>query len=189
MVRRRMEIKPIEDKAKRHTTFTKRRQGLMKKTQEFATKFEAQAAVIAFSKAGNVFAFGHPSVDSLVTRYLAEPSSELEEKEEEAGGVVGVEEVKEEWPVEKRISQALERGSWNVAVEGLGSREIDELSAEIVKIKRAVAARISEIAARLELMVEARATGLAAVPRRIIAREFPAGGSLDSGVGGIEGNS
>ncbi|KAL6530868.1 hypothetical protein OROGR_014728 [Orobanche gracilis] len=161
MVRRRMEIKPIEDKAKRHTTFTKRRQGLMKKTQEFATKFEAQAAVIAFSKAGNVFAFGHPSVDSLVTRYLAEPSSELEEKEE-AGGVVGVEEVKEEWPAEKRISQALERGSWNVAVEGLGSREIDELSAEIVKLKRAVAARISEIAARLELMVQARATGLAA---------------------------
>ncbi|KAL6547759.1 hypothetical protein OROHE_009464 [Orobanche hederae] len=170
MVRRRVEIKPIEDKAKRHTTFTKRRQGLMKKTQEFAAKFEAQAAVIAFSKAGNVFAFGHPSVDSLVARYLAEPSPELEvEVEEEAGGSVGVEEDREEWPAEKRICQALERGSWNVAVEGLGSREIDELSAEIVKIKRAVAARTSEIAARtseiaarLDLMVEARATGLAA---------------------------
>ncbi|KAL6578752.1 hypothetical protein OROMI_008968 [Orobanche minor] len=172
MVRRRVEIKPIEDKAKRHTTFTKRRQGLMKKTQEFATKFEAQAAVIAFSKAGNVFAFGHPSVDSLVARYLAEPSPEFdveEVEEEEAGGVVGVEEDREEWPAEKRICQALERGSWNVAVEGLGSREIDELSAEIVKIKRAVAARTSEIAARtseiaarLDLMVEARATGLAA---------------------------
>ncbi|KAL6544152.1 hypothetical protein OROGR_010649 [Orobanche gracilis] len=162
MVRRRVEIKPIEDKAKRHTTFTKRRQGLMKKTQEFATKFEAQAAVIAFSKAGNVFAFGHPSVDSLVARYLAEPSPELNAEEKEAGGLVGVEEDREELPTKRRICQALESGSWNVAVEGLGSREIDELSAEIVKIKRAVAARTSEISARLDLMVEARATGLAA---------------------------
>ncbi|GAA0157767.1 hypothetical protein LIER_14959 [Lithospermum erythrorhizon] len=69
MVRRKVEIKKIEDKAKRHTTFTKRRQGLFKKANDLCTKCGADVAIITFSLAGNVYGFGNPSVDSIVRRY------------------------------------------------------------------------------------------------------------------------
>ncbi|GFP82556.1 hypothetical protein PHJA_000398600 [Phtheirospermum japonicum] len=110
----------------------------MKKTREFAAKFDAEAAVIAFSRAGNVFAFGDPSVDSVVRRYLAEGSG---------GG--GAEEERPQTPAEERIAAALEKGSWDAVVEGLGPREIDELSMEIMKLKHVLAERAAELAARV----------------------------------------
>ncbi|GFP82557.1 agamous-like mads-box protein agl18 [Phtheirospermum japonicum] len=148
MVRTRLEIKYIENKSRRHTAFTKRRQGLIKKTKVFAGKFNAKAAAIVFSKAGNVFAFGHPSVDSLVSQYLAETFSESELAASGGGGVEEKAAALTEEEAGKRIGAALERGNWNLAVEGLGPRQIDELLAEIMKIKRAVAARTVEVAAR-----------------------------------------
>ncbi|KAI3453807.1 hypothetical protein Pfo_010470 [Paulownia fortunei] len=161
MVRRRVEIKAIEDKSKRHTTFTKRRHGLIKKTKDLTSKYDAEAAVITFSKAGNVFAFGHPSVDMLVSRYLADPSSALAREAASSGvegrvhGGDGIEEEEEEaaaaalplTEAEKRIGEAMENGMWDVAVRNLGLWELDELSAEMEKIKSMVAARAREIAA------------------------------------------
>ncbi|KAL3619196.1 hypothetical protein CASFOL_036766 [Castilleja foliolosa] len=136
--KRRLEIELIEDRARRHTTFTKRRQGLIKKTKVFANKFDAQAAVIAFSGAGNLFAFGSPSVESVVRRYLDTASG---------GGGAEEEEERPQTP-EERIGAALEKGSWDAVVEGLGPLEIDELSTEIMKLRRVVAARVSEMEAR-----------------------------------------
>ncbi|KAL3645736.1 hypothetical protein CASFOL_010916 [Castilleja foliolosa] len=147
MVRTSVEIRYIEDNSKRHTSFTKRRQGLIKKTKDFAVKFNADAATIVFSKAGNVFALGHPSVDSVVSRYLAEPSSESELAASSGGGVEPAAALTEE-EAGKRISAALEVGSWDSAVEGLGLLEIEELMAEIMKIRRVVAARAAEVEAR-----------------------------------------
>ncbi|KAL2555359.1 MADS-box protein AGL71-like [Forsythia ovata] len=72
MVRSTVEIKAIEEKSKRHTTFRKRRQGIFKKTKDLCTNFEA---VITFSNARNVFAFGHPDVDPVVNRYLSDNTS------------------------------------------------------------------------------------------------------------------
>ncbi|KAK4422524.1 Agamous-like MADS-box protein [Sesamum alatum] len=159
MVRRRVEIKAIEDSSKRHTTFTKRRCGLIKKTKEFCTKCDAEAAVITFSKAGNVFAFGHPAVDILVGRYLAVNGSvlagEAADGDVDKGRLHGdggiVEEEEGDVPLteaEKKIGEAMERGSWDLAVANLGLREIDELEAEVDNIKSMVAGRAAEIAAR-----------------------------------------
>ncbi|KAI3453810.1 hypothetical protein Pfo_010473 [Paulownia fortunei] len=155
MARRRVEIKAIEDKSKRHTTFTKRRHGLIKKIKDFTGKYDAEAAVITFSKAGNVFAFGHPSVDMLVSRYLADPSSALAREAASSGverSVHGADGIDEEAALplteaEKRIGEAMENGRWDVAVRNLGLWELDELSAEMEKIKRMVKARAREIAA------------------------------------------
>ncbi|KAK2979135.1 hypothetical protein RJ640_029293 [Escallonia rubra] len=70
MGRTKLEIKKIEDKARRQTTFTKRRQGMYKKANELATKCSAQVAVMAFSNAGN-FSYGHPGVNTVLRRYEA----------------------------------------------------------------------------------------------------------------------
>jgi hypothetical protein len=57
------------DKNSRQVTFSKRRSGLFKKCSELALLCGADLAVIVFSEAGNVFAFGSPSVDAVLRRH------------------------------------------------------------------------------------------------------------------------
>ncbi|KAL0329973.1 UNVERIFIED_CONTAM: Agamous-like MADS-box protein [Sesamum radiatum] len=157
MVRRRVEIKPIEDKSKRHTTFTKRRSGLFKKAQELCGLCGGEAAVITFSKAGNVFGFGHPSVEHVVSRYLADPNSTLVMEDEDSlvetclhGSGSGTEkEVNKAPPLtetETRIAEALANHgpAWDVTVRNLALSELHELEAAVREIKSTVAARASE---------------------------------------------
>ncbi|KAL8053973.1 hypothetical protein ABFX02_05G108000 [Erythranthe guttata] len=154
MVRRRVEIKAIEVKAKRHTTFTKRRQGLFKKTQDYCTLSDSQAAVIVFSAAGNFFGLGHPSLNLLVNRYISHPKSVFGKEAAGAGGPRvldggGAEDGPAEplplTETERRIVEAIERKRWDSAVGDLVPEELNELAAEVEKIKLMVAARKKEI--------------------------------------------
>ncbi|XP_031504474.1 agamous-like MADS-box protein AGL61 [Nymphaea colorata] len=55
----------IEDKQKRHVTFSKRRNDLFKKAEEICSLTRAAIAIIYFGEAGNPFTFCHPtSTDS-----------------------------------------------------------------------------------------------------------------------------
>ncbi|KAL7111819.1 hypothetical protein ACP275_05G113500 [Erythranthe tilingii] len=158
MVRRRVEIKAIEEKAKRHTTFTKRRQGLFKKTRDYCTLSDSQAAVIVFSAAGNFFGLGHPSLNVLVNRYISHPKSVFGKEAGGAGGSRvhgggggGVEDGRAEplplplTETERRIVEAIERKRWDSAVRDLVPEELNELAAEVEKIKLMVVARRKEI--------------------------------------------
>uniref|UniRef100_M1DV79 Mads box protein n=1 Tax=Solanum tuberosum TaxID=4113 RepID=M1DV79_SOLTU len=51
-------------------TFSKRRAGLFKKACKLCTLCGAEIAYVIFSYDGKVFSFGHPSMDTLVERYL-----------------------------------------------------------------------------------------------------------------------
>ncbi|KAL1806245.1 hypothetical protein ACET3Z_029313 [Daucus carota] len=63
-----------------HITFTKRRGGLFKKASELCALTGAECAILCESLAGRVFAFGHPSVESVVDKYLGnKTASELPE--------------------------------------------------------------------------------------------------------------
>ena len=53
-------------------TFSKRRVGLSKKASELSTLCDAETAVIAFSPGEKVYSFGHPSVDTIVDRFLTQ---------------------------------------------------------------------------------------------------------------------
>ncbi|GMP96616.1 hypothetical protein CsSME_00045168 [Camellia sinensis var. sinensis] len=118
MGRRRVEIKRIEDKARRQTTFTKRRDGLFKKTGELCNLCGTEAAVITFSNAGNTFAFGNPSVDSVLDRYLSMTSSSSRASVD-GGEVAAAERVRER---EERLAEALAR----LEVEKKRGEAIDE---------------------------------------------------------------
>ncbi|KAK2966498.1 hypothetical protein RJ640_019027 [Escallonia rubra] len=160
MGRTKLEIKKIEDKARRQTTFTKRRQGLYKKAGELATKCGAQVAVIAFSNAGNVFAYGHPAVNTVLRRYEAATGGSGE------GGRAVREEIESKYresvaklEAERRVEEILGRAAaegggggggrplWSVEVEKLGFDELEKLRATMEEMKRRLAARDGGIAA------------------------------------------
>jgi hypothetical protein len=64
--RQRIEIRRVEDKGARQVTFSKRKNGLWKKTAELAALCHARVAVVVFSEAGRAFTFGSPSVDAVL---------------------------------------------------------------------------------------------------------------------------
>ncbi|XP_059311123.1 MADS-box transcription factor 47-like [Lycium ferocissimum] len=140
MVRTKVEIKRIEDKAKRHTTFTKRRQGLFKKAKELTKRCDAQAAVITFSLAGNIFAFGHPSVDDVVNRYIAATSApDIDEV------TVHEETVKKGKDAAIETKDDEETRSFEVQLKDMSMEEVEELNVALMEMKKKVVDRINGI--------------------------------------------
>ena len=58
MGRGRVELKRIENKINRQVTFSKRRNGLLKKAYELSVLCEAEIALIIFSSRGKLYEFG-----------------------------------------------------------------------------------------------------------------------------------
>ncbi|PSS00435.1 Agamous-like MADS-box protein [Actinidia chinensis var. chinensis] len=72
--RQRIEIKKIQKRSQLQVTFSKRKAGLFKKAGELSVLCGVDVAVIAMSPAGKVFAFGSPSADAVVSRFLGRNS-------------------------------------------------------------------------------------------------------------------
>lgn len=74
MGRQKIEIRRIASDEARQVCFSKRRAGLFKKASELSILCGADVAAVVFSPAGKAFSFGHPSVESVVERFLASSS-------------------------------------------------------------------------------------------------------------------
>ncbi|CAN6360616.1 unnamed protein product [Urochloa humidicola] len=70
MGRQKIEIRRIESDEARQVCFSKRRAGLFKKASELSILCGADVAAVVFSPAGKAFSFGHPSVESILDRFL-----------------------------------------------------------------------------------------------------------------------
>ncbi|XP_047337064.1 agamous-like MADS-box protein AGL61 [Impatiens glandulifera] len=66
----------IEKKNHLQVTFSKRRTGLFKKASELSTLCGVEIAIVVFSPAEKAFSFGHPNVDFIANRYLAEKTGD-----------------------------------------------------------------------------------------------------------------
>ncbi|CAM8904678.1 unnamed protein product [Rhodiola kirilowii] len=70
MVRRKIEIRRIENPTTRQVTFSKRRLGLMKKAFELSVLCDAEVALIIFSQKGTIFHFASSnSLQGTIDRY------------------------------------------------------------------------------------------------------------------------
>nr|AIZ95419.1 MADS23 [Apostasia odorata] len=69
MGRGRVELKRIENKINRQVTFSKRRNGIMKKAYELSVLCDAEVALIIFSCRGKLFEFGSPDITKTLERY------------------------------------------------------------------------------------------------------------------------
>lgn len=155
MVRTKVEIKRIEDKAKRHTTFTKRRQGLFKKASELCKRCNAEAAIITFSLAGNAFAFGHPSVEAVLARYNTynanvQQCNQRSIDDEEEGDA---DDSESDTPSSKKVSEDNvivvsnldENDKDDLKVEEMSMEELDKLDSAMEEMKRKVIDRLNKI--------------------------------------------
>ncbi|CAN6831252.1 unnamed protein product [Brassica oleracea] len=69
MGRGRVEMKRIENKINRQVTFSKRRNGLLKKAYELSVLCDAEVALIVFSSRGKLYEFGSVGVERTIERY------------------------------------------------------------------------------------------------------------------------
>ncbi|GAN04550.1 SRF-TF-domain-containing protein [Mucor ambiguus] len=66
--RRKIKIEYIENKSRRHITFSKRKAGIMKKAYELSTLTGTQVFLLVVSETGLVYTFTTPKLQPLVTR-------------------------------------------------------------------------------------------------------------------------
>lgn len=66
--RRKIRIEYIEDKSRRHITFSKRKAGIMKKAYELSTLTGTQVLLLVVSETGLVYTFTTPKLQPLVTK-------------------------------------------------------------------------------------------------------------------------
>lgn len=73
--RRKIKIEYIEDKSRRHITFSKRKAGIMKKARNFSSKaYElstltgTQVLLLVASETGHVYTFATPKLQPLITK-------------------------------------------------------------------------------------------------------------------------
>ncbi|KAL6651258.1 hypothetical protein ACP70R_010183 [Stipagrostis hirtigluma subsp. patula] len=69
MGRGRVELKRIENKINRQVTFSKRRNGLLKKAYEISVLCDAEVALIVFSSRGKLYEFGSAGVNKTLEKY------------------------------------------------------------------------------------------------------------------------
>nr|UVH33477.1 AGL6-like MADS-box protein [Allium sativum] len=69
MGRGRVELKRIENKINRQVTFSKRRNGLLKKAYELSVLCDAEVALIIFSSRGKLYDFGSVGTSKTLERY------------------------------------------------------------------------------------------------------------------------
>ncbi|KAL5224949.1 hypothetical protein ABZP36_011588 [Zizania latifolia] len=153
--RQRIEIRPIEDSERRQVTFSKRRAGLFKKASELSTLCGAAVAVVAFSKAGNAFAFGEPSVDAVLSRFAPlhgaapapaggdDPGPEelgaLRQAAEQTKAQVAAEQARMRDVAEKIArAQAGRQFWWEADVEALGEAELPEFARALERLRDSV---------------------------------------------------
>ncbi|XP_010546077.1 PREDICTED: MADS-box protein AGL42-like [Tarenaya hassleriana] len=69
MVRGKIEMKKIENATSRQVTFSKRRNGLLKKAYELSVLCDAEVSAIIFSQKGRLFEFSSSDTEKTIERY------------------------------------------------------------------------------------------------------------------------
>lgn len=75
MVRGKTEMKRIENATSRQVTFSKRRNGLLKKAFELSVLCDAEVALIVFSTRGKLYEFSSASMQKTIDRYRTHPKN------------------------------------------------------------------------------------------------------------------
>nr|QCC72900.1 SOC1 [Persea americana] len=125
MVRGKTQMKRIENATSRQVTFSKRRNGLLKKAFELSVLCDAEVALIVFSPRGKLYEFASSSMQKIIEQYQKRSTKDVSSNHK------AVEQNMEHWKYEaaymaKKI-ELLEVSKRQLLGEGLDTCSVEEL--------------------------------------------------------------
>ncbi|KAJ0914249.1 putative transcription factor MADS-MIKC family [Helianthus annuus] len=123
MVRGKTQMRRIENATSRQVTFSKRRNGLLKKGFELSVLCDAEVALIIFSPRGKLYEFASSSMQETIERYR----SQVKDVQTDISSVEDVQHLKHETAIMAKKVELLEVAKRRLLGEGLGATTIDEL--------------------------------------------------------------
>ncbi|CAL5196212.1 unnamed protein product [Lathyrus oleraceus] len=136
MVRGKTQMKRIENATSRQVTFSKRRNGLMKKAFELSILCDAQVALIVFSPRGRLYEFASSSILETIERYRNH--TRIHNTPTTSESAETTQRLKEEAENMMKKIDLLETSKRKFLGEGLGSFPIDELQRIEQQLERSI---------------------------------------------------
>ncbi|XP_031092780.1 MADS-box transcription factor 6-like [Ipomoea triloba] len=130
MGRGKVELKRIENPTSRQVTFSKRRNGLLKKAYELSVLCDAEVGLLIFSPTGKSYHFGSHDMDGTIARYKREVGLSISNERGLRQTQVGRNEIEDM----KRTLESLEERDKHFSGEDismLGMRELKQLERQI----------------------------------------------------------
>ncbi|PWA95604.1 Transcription factor, MADS-box [Artemisia annua] len=164
--RKKIPIKKIEETSSRQVTFSKRRTGLFKKASELCVLTGAEMAILVQSPGGHCYAFGHPSVDAVINRYMnstnddnngstsndasvspKQPSlTEVNQHHADLSKELEMEKRKHELIQQEKIGNSSGIPWYAQDTQGMEVEELEQFLAALVELKRKVLVRADDLA-------------------------------------------
>ncbi|KAL2552964.1 MADS-box protein SOC1 [Forsythia ovata] len=135
MVRGKTQMRRIENATSRQVTFSKRRNGLLKKAFELSVLCDAEVALIIFSPRGKLYEFSSSSSRETIERYQRHTKDNHAENPPDEQNM---QQLKHETATMKKKIELLEISKRRLLGEGLGSCTIQELQQLEQQLERSV---------------------------------------------------
>lgn len=134
MVRGKTQMRRIENTASRQVTFSKRRNGLLKKAFELSVLCDAEVALIIFSQRGKLYEFSSSCMNTTLERY-----EERKRNPKNAQAINGiVEDAGDDTYYLSKQIKIIEESKRKLLGDGLGPCSIDELHQLETQIDRSL---------------------------------------------------
>ncbi|GJS22913.1 MADS-box protein AGL42-like protein isoform X1 [Tanacetum coccineum] len=145
MVRGKVELKRIENTTSRQVTFSKRRNGLLKKAYELSVLCDAEVALMIFSQKGKLFEFSSSNIQKTVEKYR-----EHVKKDENCNPEmeVNTQQLKDEAAIIQQKIEQLEASQRKFLGQDLAScslGELSELDSKLEHTLRTIRARKAQL--------------------------------------------
>ncbi|KAL5218763.1 hypothetical protein ABZP36_019447 [Zizania latifolia] len=134
MVRGKTQMKRIENPTSRQVTFSKRRNGLLKKAFELSVLCDAEVALIVFSPRGKLYEFANVSTPKTIERYRAYIKDNISSKTVQQD----IEQIKADAEGLVKKLEALEAYKRKLLGEKLDECSIEELHSLEVKLEKSL---------------------------------------------------
>ncbi|PIM98710.1 MADS box transcription factor [Handroanthus impetiginosus] len=145
MVRGKVQMKRIENATSRQVTFSKRRNGLLKKAYELSVLCDAEVALIIFSQKGRLYEFSSSNMPKTIERYL-------QHAKEERNTTIEVEQhmqhLRHEAAFMAKKIELLEKSQWKLLGHNLGAcplKELQEIDNQLERSLKNIRARKSQL--------------------------------------------
>uniref|UniRef100_A0A7C9CMM9 MADS-box domain-containing protein n=1 Tax=Opuntia streptacantha TaxID=393608 RepID=A0A7C9CMM9_OPUST len=138
MVRGKTQMKRIENATSRQVTFSKRRNGLLKKAYELSVLCDAEVALIIFSPRGKLYEFASSSMQETIARYLRHTRDTQQDKEKTNEENMQLQTLKEEAANLTKKIEEIEASKRRLLGENLASCSLPELQQLENQLERSV---------------------------------------------------